>query len=133
MAAPKKEHALTKQNGAKCSVGDGCLWERMGFQIMGRKRPLSRFMFRVAFLIWMASTVFLSPNPSTLLRTVVPSQLMRWSVFGHKLQYRSWGLLVSTQSDFQCPLGFSHVHLWALLTGNLVSPVTYLSQSQTYA
>ena len=31
----------------------------MGFQTMGRRRPLSRFMFGVAFLIWMASTVLL--------------------------------------------------------------------------
>ena len=36
----------------------------MGFQTMGRRRPLSRFMFGVAFLIWMASTVLLSQNPS---------------------------------------------------------------------
>ena len=53
----------------------------MGFQTMGRKRPLSRFMFRVAFLIWMAFTVLLSQNPSALLWTVVPSQLMQWLVF----------------------------------------------------
>ena len=49
---------------------------RMGFQTMGRRRPLSRFMFGVAFLIWMASTVLLSQNSSALLQTVVPSQLM---------------------------------------------------------
>ena len=44
----------------------------MGFQTMGRRRPLSRFMFGVAFLIWMASTVLLSQNPSALLWTVAP-------------------------------------------------------------
>ena len=41
----------------------------------------SRFMFGVAFLIWMASTVLLSQNPSALLWTVTPSQLMQWLVF----------------------------------------------------
>ena len=54
---------------------------RIGFQTMGRRRPLSRFMFGVAFLIWMASTVLLSQNPSALLWTVAPSQLMQWLVF----------------------------------------------------
>ncbi len=54
---------------------------RVGFQIMGRRRPLSRFMFGVAFLIWMASTVLLTHNPSALLWTVVPPQLMQWLVF----------------------------------------------------
>ena len=47
----------------------------MEFQTMGRRRPLSRFMFRVAFLIWMASTVLLSHKSSAILRTVAPSQL----------------------------------------------------------
>ena len=47
----------------------------MGFQTMGRRRPLSRYMFRAAFLIWMASTVLVSQNPSALW-TVAPSQLM---------------------------------------------------------
>ena len=51
--------------------GKGC-GLRMGFQTMGRRRPLSRFMFGVAFLIWMASTVLLSQNPSALLWTVAP-------------------------------------------------------------
>ena len=46
----------------------------MGFQTMGRRRPLSRFMFGVAFLIWMASTILLSQNPSALLWTVAPYQ-----------------------------------------------------------
>ena len=41
---------------------------------MGRRRPLSRFMFGVAFQIWMASTVHLSQNPSALPWTVSPSQ-----------------------------------------------------------
>ena len=29
-------------------------------------------------------------------------------------------LSVVTQPDFHCPLGFSHIHLWAILTGDLV-------------
>ena len=29
-------------------------------------------------------------------------------------------LSMFAQSDFQCPLSFSRVHLWAILTGNLV-------------
>ena len=29
-------------------------------------------------------------------------------------------LSVFTQPDFKCPLGFSHVDLWAILTGDLV-------------
>ena len=29
-------------------------------------------------------------------------------------------LSVFTQPDFQCPLGFPHVHLWAILTGDFV-------------
>ena len=53
----------------------------MGFQTMGRRRPLSRFMFGMAFLICMASTVLLSQNPLALLWTVAPSQLMQWLVF----------------------------------------------------
>ena len=63
----KCDHALTiNKNGAKwCGSG-----VRMGFKTMGRRRPLSRFMFRVAFLLWMASTVLLSYTLA-LLRTVV--------------------------------------------------------------
>ena len=52
--------------GEGCGLRVGC-GLRMGFQTMGRRRPLSRFMFGVAFLIWMASTVLLSQNPSALL------------------------------------------------------------------
>ena len=50
---------------------------KLGFQTMGRRRPLSRFMFGVAFLIWVASTVLLIQSPSALLWTVAPSQLMQ--------------------------------------------------------
>ena len=39
----------------------------MEFQTSVRRRPLSRFMFGVAFLIWMASTVLLSQNPWALI------------------------------------------------------------------
>ena len=54
----------------------------------------------------------------------LPSWCSDWS-FEHELQYRSWGLLVSplsvfTQPDFQHPLSFSHIHLWAIHTGDLV-------------
>ena len=89
-------HALfTKQTKARLEVwwqytktkdkwgevwGKGC-GLRMGFQTMDRRRPLSRYMFGVAFLIRMASTVLLSQNPSALLWTVAPSQLMQWLVF----------------------------------------------------
>ena len=45
----------------------------MEFHIMGSRRPLSKFMFGVALLIWMASTVLLCQNPLTLLLTVAPS------------------------------------------------------------
>ena len=48
---------------------------------MGRRRPLSRFMFKVAFLIWMGSTVVLSQNPLALIWTVVSSKLIQWLVF----------------------------------------------------
>ena len=40
-----------KQNGAKCR-----LWGMvLGWGSMGSRRSLSRFMFGVAFLIWMAA------------------------------------------------------------------------------
>ena len=44
----------------------------MGFQTMGRRRPLSRFMFRVAFLNWMASTIDLSVSEAHPHRKVHP-------------------------------------------------------------
>ena len=40
---------------------------RKEFQTSGRRRPLARFIFWVAFLIWMASTVLLSQNPWVLI------------------------------------------------------------------
>ena len=73
---------------------------------MGR-RPLSRFMFGVAYLIWMASTLLLSQNPSALLRIVALSQLMQWfrlsnvncnAIFGVSSFHR---LSMFTQSDFR--------------------------------
>ena len=46
----------------------GCVWGgfRIEFQTMGRRRPLSRFMFRINILIWMAFTVLLEPYGSSL-------------------------------------------------------------------
>ena len=58
----------------------GCVF-RMGFHTMGRRRPLSRFMLGVLFLIWMASAALLCQNPTFFLHTVAPSQLMQWLVF----------------------------------------------------
>ena len=52
----------------------------MEFLTIGRRRPLSRFMFEVA-VIWMASTVLLCQKPAALLWTLVPSQLIQWLVF----------------------------------------------------
>ena len=54
---------------------------RIEFQTIGRRRPLSRFIFGVEFLIWMVSTVLLCQNPLACLWTVAPSQLMQWFVF----------------------------------------------------
>ena len=48
-------------------------------ETMGRRRLLSRFMFGVDFLIWMASTVLFCENPSACLWSVAPSQLMQRS------------------------------------------------------
>ena len=54
---------------------------RIEFQTMERRRPLSKFMFGMDFLIWMAFTVLLYQNASARLWTVAPSQLMQWFVF----------------------------------------------------
>ena len=120
----KREHALTIQNGAKWCGGWWWLWGRMGFQTMGRGRPLSRSCS--VWLSWSgwlpqfsqpesfsssdcgalpvdAMVGLLDMNCNTVLRV---SSFHRLSMF--------------TQSDFQCPLSFSHIHFWALLTGNFM-------------
>ena len=68
--------------GGEMGLVGGCVeWVENGLpDHVGRRKPLSRFMFRVSFLILMASTV-LSQRFSTFLWTVVPSQLMQWLFF----------------------------------------------------
>ena len=88
--------------------GDGGL--RMGIQTMCRRRPLSRFMFGVAFPIWIDSTVVLSQNPSALsldcctfpVDAMVGLLDMNYNtVFGVSSSHH---LSMFTQSDFQCPV-----------------------------
>ena len=96
--------------------GEGC-GLRIGFQTMGRRRPLSRFMFGVTFWIWMGSGSSPQPEPfdSSLdcgafpvdavvcLLNINCNVVLEVSSF-HRLS-------VFTQPDFQCPLGFSHINL----------------------
>ena len=90
---------------------------RMGFQTMAMRRPLSRFMFRVAFLIWMTSTVLLSQNPSALHWTVVPSQLN--SVIGLLDMNMNCNTVLGVSSFHRLPM-FTHPDFWTFLTGDLV-------------
>ena len=68
---------------------------------------------------------FLCQNPSSRLWTVASSQLRQWLFMEHELQssFRvslSHCSSVLTQSEFQCSLRFSHLHLQAILTGKLL-------------
>lgn len=54
---------------------------RMELHTMGSRRPLPKFMFWEALLMWITSTVLLCQNPSALLWTVAPYQLIQWLAF----------------------------------------------------
>ena len=95
-----------------CGVGF-----RMEFHTMGSRRPLAKFMFRVALLIWMASTVLLCQILSALLWNVAPSHWIQWLVF--------W---TGAAMPF---LGFSHITAcWCSLS--LIFSVVLVSPSYTY-
>ena len=53
----------------------------MEFHTMESVRPPSKFMFKMALLMWISSTVCLWQKLSPLLWTVVLSQLIQWLVF----------------------------------------------------
>ena len=57
----------------------GCVWEgcRMEFHIMGSRRPLSKFLFGVALLIWMASTV-LWPQITNLVMALSYASILQY-------------------------------------------------------
>ena len=122
----KKEHALTKQNGAKWCGGWWFVGED-GVPDHGQEEAT------VQVHVWGGfpdlDGFHTSPQPELFGPSsdccAFPVNVMVGlldmncnTILGVSSFYR---LSMFTQSDFQCPLCFSHIHLWAILTWYLAN------------
>ena len=103
------------------------MFSNIGFQTLGSRSSLSRFMGSWLFLIRMASVVLLSQYPGTVFTTRAFCQSILWLVLATCITiplFTSLFLYCSSvfgQSDLKRPLGFTRVELVAVLTWHLIN------------